>query len=229
MEGTLYVIGTPIGNLQDISLRAVEILGSVEAIFAEDTRVSGKLLSHLGISVPVFRLDAHTEHTDVVNGYIDMLCDGKSCALLSDAGTPGISDPGSFFIRRIQEEQPEINIVPIPGPSALTAALSVSGVAPGPILFLGFPPHKKGRQTFFSDLQSSRDIVVLYESVHRFMKTLDALVEYVPDRRIGVFRELTKMHEEIKHGTAAEVRTYFIDNADHIRGEFVIIIEGASV
>ena len=225
MLGTLYVVGTPIGNLGDITSRAIETLQSMDAVFAEDTRVTGKLLSHFGIDVPVFRLDAKVEHEDRSNEYIDMLLAGKDCALVSDAGTPGVSDPGSFFVRRLQDEHPEISIVVIPGPSALTAALSVSGAPPGPVTFLGFPPHKKGRKTFFEQLATYDHAVVMYESVHRFIKTIEALVTHVPDARVGVFRELTKMHEEIVHGTPEEILTHFEDNQDHVRGEFVIIVE----
>lgn len=227
MTGTLYVVATPIGNLSDISMRALETLRQVDAVLAEDTRVTKKLLAHYDIAVPVYRCDASIEHSDKVTQFATDLSEGAEYAIVSDAGTPGVSDPGSRLVRLLQDDYRDVAIVPIPGASALTAALSVSGIEDMPILFLGFPPHKKGRKTFFEKIRDAEYPVVLYESVHRFVKTIETLHEYVPTARVGVFRELTKLHEEIIHGTPQEILNHTAHNTDRIRGEYVIVIEQA--
>ncbi|MEX0935045.1 MAG: 16S rRNA (cytidine(1402)-2'-O)-methyltransferase [Candidatus Paceibacterota bacterium] len=221
----LFVVGTPIGNLGDISERARSVLSDVDVILAEDTRVTRKLLSHFDIHTPLERFDAHTE--DRIDPVIKRLTEGDSIALVSDAGTPGISDPGSRLIRRVQEEVGTDHIRVIPGPSSLTAALSISGLPASDFLFLGFLPRKKGRETLFKEIASVHRSVVFFESPHRIEKTLASLREHIEDTRLVVIaRELTKIYEEVVRGSLKEVQTYFADHPDHVRGEFVVMIEG---
>ncbi len=225
---TLFIVSTPIGNLEDITLRAVRILKEVDLILCEDTRVTKKLLAHYEIEKPLLSYNAHAsegKHEEI----IEMLRAGKNVALVSDAGTPTISDPGSLIVSRVREELgDEVQIVPVPGPSALLSALAASGFPASDFLFLGFLPHKKGRETLMKEIAASERTVVFYESPHRFEKALEQLAAVLdPSRRICVARELTKLFEEVKVGTVSEISAYYTQNPDKLRGEFVIIVSAA--
>ncbi len=218
----LFIIATPIGNLQDISERALETLRGVDAILCEDTRVTSKLLAAFNIRKP---LVAYHQHADArrTNEILSMLEEGKSLALVTDAGTPAISDPGGKLVEEVVKKFGEaVEITPIPGPSALIAALSVSGFPADEFLFLGFPPHKKGRKTFFERVAAQESTVVFYESTHRILKTLAELGVVIADRQTVVCRELTKLYETIYRGTVEEVTEQLA--ADSIKGEFVIVV-----
>jgi 16S rRNA (cytidine1402-2'-O)-methyltransferase len=228
---TFYVVGTPIGNLEDITLRALNILKSVDVVLCEDTRVTKKLLDRHAISVRTLSYHAHSTISRV-DGIISDLREGKNVALVSDAGTPGISDPGSELVRRIRSEMKEelatgvLKIESVPGPSALTAALSIAGVSCADFTFLGFFPHKKGRETLFREIASSERTVIFYESPHRIRKTLESLFGHLnlTQKKVVICRELTKIFEEVVSGTPEEVKTYFETHADKVRGEFVVIV-----
>jgi len=222
--GKLSIVATPIGNLEDITLRALRALKECDVIYAEDTRVISKLLARYEIKKPVLRLDAVTE-IKKADEILARLEAGEHIAFASDAGTPGISDPGARLVVRVREQIPKLNfgkitIEAIPGPSALTAAISISGMNMDEFTFVGFLPHKKRRQTALKKISESKIPVVLYESPHRIIKLLK---ELAGASRIIVARELTKIHEEIISGTPAEVLTYFTEHPEHIRGEFVVI------
>ncbi|MGB8815977.1 MAG: 16S rRNA (cytidine(1402)-2'-O)-methyltransferase [Minisyncoccia bacterium] len=218
-----YVVGTPIGNMEDITLRAIRILSEVDFILCEDTRVTRNILKKYSISKPT--ISYHTQSKlSKIDEIIFMLKEGKNLALVSDAGTPTISDPGSLLISRILAESPDTKIITIPGPSALVSALSVSGFPSSDFLFLGFLPHKKGRETLFKEIASSERTVVFYESPHRIMKTLESFKKFIPDRKIMIARELTKIFEETVFGLPEEVERYFLNNSDKVRGEFVVIV-----
>lgn len=222
--GTLYVIATPIGNLEDVTMRSLRILGEVDAVYAEDTRITKKLLVRHGITTPLRRYDEHV--ADHVHGVIvSLLAEGKNIALASDAGTPGIADPGARLTAYVRNELPRALIVPIPGPSALITALSVAGVSAEQFTFLGYPPHKKGRETFFKNLSLiTVRPVVFYESPHRIVRAFIDLVRvYGDDGKIVVARELTKIHEELFVGSIAQAREHFLGK--HQKGEFVIIVQ----
>ncbi|MBI3633468.1 MAG: 16S rRNA (cytidine(1402)-2'-O)-methyltransferase [Candidatus Vogelbacteria bacterium] len=221
----LFIVATPIGNLDDITHRAVETLKNVDVILCEDTRVTKRLLERYAISKPTLSYHSQSKlsKTDYI---IDLLRKGKDLALVSDAGTPTISDPGVVLVEKIREVLgDEVTIIPIPGPSAFVAALSASGLPTHEFTFLGFLPHKKGRQTLFADIAESKRTTVFYESPHRFLKSLESLqVVLSPDRLIAVGRELTKIYEEIKVGTVSEILKYYSENGDKVRGEFVVIV-----
>lgn len=222
---TLYIVATPIGNLEDITLRALRILKEVDVILCEDTRTTKKLLNAHSISTKTMSYHSHsTEGKE--DAIISLLKEGNHVALVSDAGTPTISDPGVLLVAHIQKEMgSDVSIVSIPGPSALVAALSISGLPSSDFLFLGFLPHKKGRETLFKEIAISERTVVFYESTHRILKALASLNEFLPEgRRVVVARELTKMFEEAVSGTAAEVLAHFTENPDTVRGEFVVMI-----
>ncbi len=221
--GTLFLLATPIGNLKDLTFRALETLKTVDAIYAEDTRVTKKLLAHYAVSAPVYRYDEHS-HARAFKEISVLLERGKEVALVTDAGTPGIADPGSRLVAAIREILPEVVIVPVPGPSALTAALSVAGVPAEHFTFFGYPPQKKGRETFFKELaMCAVRPAVLYESPHRMTKTLELLRKNFGDaHELFVARELTKVYEELWSGTTGEAIAHF--TGDHLKGEFVIII-----
>ncbi len=224
--GTLYVVGTPIGNLEDVTVRALRILAEADVIFCEDTRVTKRLLEKYDISTRTTSLNARTEHAKV-GSVVGALTEGKKVALVTDAGTPGISDPGSIVVARVRERLPDVRIEAIPGPSALTTALSIAGMPTADFVFLGFLPHKKGRQTLFHEMVESKRATVFYESPHRIMKTLASLQEILPsDRRMAIARELTKIYEEVVQGTADEVLAFFEQQKDKQRGEFVVIVSG---
>jgi len=220
--GTLSIVATPIGNLEDITLRALRTLKECDVIYAEDTRVISKLLARYEIKKPLQRLDAATE-SKKAEEVVARLEAGEHVAFVSDAGTPGISDPGTRLVAHVREHLPEATIEAIPGASALTAALSIAGVDATGFTFLGFLPHKKGRQTALKELATSKIPVVLYESPHRILKLLEELVQHQV-LRIVVARELTKMHEEVVSGSPSEVSKYFTTHPDRLRGEFVVIV-----
>ncbi|MFM1933226.1 MAG: rRNA ((1402)-2-O)-methyltransferase [Bacteroidota bacterium] len=220
----LYLVPTPIGNLEDITLRAIRILGEVDGILAEDTRNSGQLLKHLNISKPLYSHHAHNEHTGVP-GVIKMLKEGKSLALISDAGTPGISDPGYLLVKACVDNG--IEVESLPGATAFVPALVNSGFPTDRFVYEGFLPHKKGRQTRWKALAEEERTIVLYESPHRLVKALEQIIEFIsPERQVMVGRELSKMHEQMVRGTATEVLTYFTAHPDKVRGEIVIVIAG---
>lgn len=220
----LYLIPTPIGNLEDMTLRSIRVLKEVDIIFAEDTRTSGQLLKHFDISKPLFAHHAHNEHVGVA-GVIKLLKEGKVVGLISDAGTPGISDPGFLLVKTCIEEG--IDVETLPGATALIPALVNSGFPLDRFVFEGFLPHKKGRQTRWKAIAEEERTTVLYESPHRLHKALEQIIEFIgPDRPIMVARELSKMHEQMVRGSATEVLTYFDQNPDKIRGEIVIVIAG---
>ena len=220
----LYLVPTPIGNLEDITLRAIRILGEVDGILAEDTRNSGQLLKHLNISKPLYSHHAHNEHTGVP-GVIKMLKEGKSLALISDAGTPGISDPGYLLVKACVDNG--IEVESLPGATAFVPALVNSGFPTDRFIYEGFLPHKKGRQTRWKALTEEERTIVLYESPHRLVKALEQIIEFIsPERQVMVGRELSKMHEQMVRGTATEVLAYFTAHPDKVRGEIVIVIAG---
>ncbi len=232
---TFSIVATPIGNLEDITLRAIRVLREADVILCEDTRMTRKLLDRHKIEGKSL-LSYHSQSGLAKEEKIfSLLEEGKNLALVSDAGTPGISDPGSFLISRIRDRfaiagsdpaiAPAVTIEPIPGPSAVTTALSGAGVPCSDFLFLGFLPHKKGRETLFGEIATSERTVVFYESPHRIMKTLGKLAEILSEsRRVVVARELTKIHEEFVRGTPQEVLNYYTEHADKVRGEFVVVV-----
>ncbi len=223
--GTLSVIGTPIGNLGDITLRAIETLKQADAIACEDTRVTAKLLARLGIEKPLLVYHARSGKL-AADRILTQLADDKRVALVTDAGTPGISDPGSELVREVKARLGDaVRIEAIPGPAALTAALSIAGIPTHEFVFIGFLPHKKGRQTAFKEIAASDRTVVFYESPHRIEKALASLAEVLSeDRRVVVLRELTKIHESVVEGSAQEVNEHFISHPGQVRGEFVVCV-----
>ena len=219
-----YVVATPIGNLGDITLRAIETLKSVDLILCEDTRTTKRLLDKYEISKPTMSYHAQSKlsKTDKI---FELLKEGKNLALVSDAGTPGISDPGALLVSQIKTNfNNEIEVIPIPGATALITALSGSGLPTHEFTFLGFLPHKKGRETLFKEISASKRTMVFYESTHRILKTLESLVKFCPNKNVCVDRELTKIYEEFKTGTPAEVLEYYQSNPDKQRGEFTVIV-----
>jgi 16S rRNA (cytidine1402-2'-O)-methyltransferase len=221
--GILSVVATPIGNLKDITIRGLEVLRAADVIFAEDTRVTRKLLSHYAIEKPVASYHEHSPGR-VSHSIIALLSAGKSIALVSDAGTPGIADPGARLIAEVHRKVPEARIVPIPGASAITAALSASGIRGERFTFLGFPPHKKGRETFFLELPTiTVRPLVFFESPHQLTKTLRALQTHLGgDSAVVIAKEITKHYETFFQGTVADAVRLF--TGDRARGEFVIIL-----
>lgn len=220
--GKLSLVATPIGNLEDITLRAIRTLKECDYVLCEDTRVTGKLLHHYEISAKMHRYDAHTSES-AHQQILDDLEDGKHIALVSDAGTPGISDPGVLLIERAREAGTLIEA--IPGPSAVTTAVSLAGIAGNQFSFLGFVPQKKGRETFFKSLKDYDHPVVFFESTHRIIKTLESLEQTFPETAIYIGRELTKMHEEMLVGSATEIIRTLSDNPVRQKGEFVVIVD----
>lgn len=231
---TLYIVATPIGNLEDVTFRAIRTLKEVDLILCEDTRVTKRLLERYAIDKPTMSYHAQSKLSKV-DKILSLLEEGKSLALVSDAGTPTISDPGCLLVAQIRARFSDaIAIVPIPGPSAVLSALSVSGFPSSEFLFLGFLPHKKGRETLFREITASKRTVVFYESPHRIEKTLEALRLHLgavseggSKRRILISREITKIHEEHVLGTPEEVILHYQSHSDRIRGEFVVVVEGA--
>lgn len=248
----LYIVATPIGNLEDISLRALRILGEVDFILCEDTRVTGKLLSHYKVKTPTIAYHQHSDENRT-NNILGMLAAGKDLALVSDAGTPGISDPGGKLVAAALEKFGRgVKIESVPGPSAVTAALSISGVPTDKFVFMGFPPHKKGRQSFLERIADSVYPAVVYESKHRiikFLEELDALNRRIrrenkeidefnsrvrnnkdkkpkrsPVTSIVVCREISKMHETVYRGELKSIIGRIKENKDDQKGEFTVII-----
>ncbi len=221
MPGTLYIIATPIGNLDDVSPRTIETLRSLDLLLCEDTRVTGHLLHRYDIKIPMkpYREDLHFKKVSEV---IALLKEGKTVGLVSDAGTPGIADPGFRLVRDVLASAPDTVVIPIAGPSAVTTALSASGLPADQFVFLGFPPHKKGRNGFFKEAMEQSRTVVLYESTHRIEKALTALHGIDPNRYLVVARELTKLHETFYRGTAAAISAGLASTST--KGEFVIMI-----
>ena len=220
--GTLSIVATPIGNLEDMTLRALRTLKECDIIYAEDTRVISKLLARYEIQKPRERLDAATE-LKKAEGIIARLEAGEHVAFVSDAGTPGVSDPGARLVAQVRAQLPSATIEAIPGPSALAAALSIAGMDTDSFTFLGFLPHKKGRQTALTKIAASEIPVVLYESPHRILKLLEELVQHQVSH-IVVARELTKVHEEVLSGTPSEMLAHFAAHPETVRGEFVVIV-----
>ena len=220
--GKLSIVATPIGNLEDITLRALRTLKECDVIYAEDTRVISKLLARYEIKKPLQRLDSATE-IKKADEIIARLEAGEHVAFVSDAGTPCISDPGARLVSRVREMSPSAVIEAIPGASAFTATLSIAGLDATGFTFLGFLPHKKGRQTALQKLATSEIPVVLYESPHRILKLLKEL-EALVVARVILARELTKIHEEVISGTPGELLSHFFTHPDTVRGEFVVIV-----
>lgn len=221
VPGTLFIVATPIGNLGDMTLRALETLKSVDVVLSEDTRVTGNLLRHFEIKKPLISFHEHTD-TEKASKLIERLQAGESMALVTDAGTPGISDPGNVLVALAAEAG--IKVVPIPGASALGAIISVAGIDMREFVFLGFPPHKKGRQTFFQGVAASTMPVVYYESPHRVIKNLELLMELAPNKKLVLGRELTKLFEEIVRGNVGEVKEYLATKEGKVKGEFTIVV-----
>ncbi len=216
----LTIVPTPIGNLDDITLRAINVLKEVDIILAEDTRNSGKLLKHYGIETRMNSYHMHNEHK-IVEGLVKRISDGESMALITDAGTPAISDPGFLLVRECIANDVEVDC--LPGATAFVPALVNSGLPSDKFFFEGFLPQKKGRQTRLKFLADFPHTIILYESPHRLLKTLGQIGEFFgDDRQVSVSREITKLHEETVRGTAKEVHDYFIQNT--IKGEIVLVI-----
>lgn len=218
--GILYIVATPIGNLGDMTFRGVETLKMVDLVACEDTRVTKKLLNHFCIETPTISYFQHSKLSKI-SQIMDILKSGKNVALVTDAGTPGVSDPGNKLVEQALVEQ--IRVVPIPGAAGLTALISVAGIDMQKFVFLGFPPHKKGRETFFRKVEEMtvQELpVIFYESPHRILKALKALGK----SKVIVGRELTKMFEEIVRGNSEEALNYFESHLEKVKGEFVIIV-----
>ncbi len=217
----LYIVATPIGNLEDITLRAIRTLKEVDLIFAEDTRVTKNLLSHLEIEATVYRYDEHSKYHQIEN-ILSLLKSGKTIALTTDAGTPCVSDPGYELVDAVLNAG--IKVVPIAGVSAMTAAASVSGISCRRLAYEGFLPKKKGRQTLFKELAREPRTIMIFESPNRIEKTLRDIEEYLGVRYVVIVREITKMFEEIIRGTTTELIEKL--SANPIKGEIVLLIKG---
>ncbi|MSU44620.1 16S rRNA (cytidine(1402)-2'-O)-methyltransferase [Candidatus Nomurabacteria bacterium] len=226
-----YVVATPIGNMGDITIRAIEILKNVDIILCEDTRQTKKILDKYGIKKETMSYHTHSKLSKI-DKILKLLQEGKNLALVSDAGTPTISDPGAMLVSKIKEHfnsakvvlAEAVQIIPIPGPSAVIAALSASGLPTHEFTFLGFLPHKKGRETLFKEIAEAKRTFVFYESPHRILKTLESLIKFCPIKKVCIARELTKIYEEFKTGSPAEILEYFNKNLDKQRGEFTVIV-----
>jgi len=218
----LYIVATPIGNLEDITLRALKILKEVDYILCEDTRHSLKLLNHYQIQKPLISYHQHSK-LNKVDYIIKLLQENKKLALISDAGTPGISDPGNELIQKILEKLPEVEVIAIPGPSVVTALASISGINTNRFLFLGFLPIKKHRKQFLEKIVLSDLPVIFYESPYKLLKTLKEIEKLVPEAKIVVAKELTKMFEKVYRGDIKEVIKE-IEN-DGVKGEYAVLIE----
>jgi len=218
----LYIVPTPIGHLGDITGRALEVLRSVDLILAEDTRVTQRLLSKYEINTPLRSYHAHNEHQTTDN-LVSLLTEGKNIALVSDAGTPGISDPGFMLVRACREAGAELTV--LPGPTAFVPALVGSGFPCDRFFFEGFLPHKKGRQTRWKFLHTIPHTIVLYESPYRLLKCLSEINSFLgPLRKVCVVREISKIHESFHLGTAEELHAWFEHHPEKVKGEMVVII-----
>lgn len=218
---TLYIVATPIGNLEDITLRALHVLAEVDVIFCEDTRTTRVLLERYKIKTATESFHAKSPLSKI-DHIIELLQSGKNLALVSDAGTPCISDPGMLLVAEVRKQSPDTSMAAIPGASALTAAISIAGKPLHEFVFLGFLPHKKGRKTLFEEIRTGARPYVFYESPHRMEKTLKSLAG--SGRTVTILRELTKIYESYVSGTAEEVLKTFHDNPETLRGEFVVIV-----
>lgn len=219
---TLYLVPTPIGNLEDITLRALRILKEADFVLAEDTRETRKLFQHFDIDKPLISYHLNNEHA-VTKSMVEKIRHAQSVALVSDAGTPAISDPGFLLVRACVQEN--IEVFSLPGPTAFVPALVQSGLPCEKFVYEGFLPHKKGRETRFKAIAAEERTTVMYESPHRLLKTLEALVTFCgPERPVSVSREITKKFEETVRGSAAEVLEHFKTNEP--RGEFVVVVAG---
>jgi len=223
MEGKLYIVATPIGNLEDITKRAEKTLKEVDIILAEDTRVTQKLLNHLNLKKTVWRCDDYVTKFQFEK-ILTELKNGKTMALVTDAGTPNIADPGYKLISFIRKGNPNIKIIPIPGPSALTTAISFSGINANQFTFVGYPPHKKGRGQFFKLIKNIQfHPIIIFESPHRLLKTLNDLEKYYQENfHLIIVKELTKIYEEFWEGDLKSAQNYFTGKKR--KGEFIIII-----
>ncbi|MCW5895261.1 MAG: 16S rRNA (cytidine(1402)-2'-O)-methyltransferase [Bacteroidetes bacterium] len=219
--GCLYVVSTPIGNLDDITLRAIKVLGGVDLVAAEDTRKTKFLLDHLSISKPLISYYSHNEARRVPE-LISRLKEGKSVAVVTDAGTPGISDPAFLLIRSAIEN--DVRVIPVPGASAALAALVVSGLPTDRFVFEGFLPVKKGRKKKFEQLKEETRTIIIYESPFRVERTLEEIIEHFGERLVVAAREITKKFEEVVRGRASEVLAHF--QQSNPKGEYVIVVEG---
>lgn len=230
----LYIVATPIGNLEDITLRALRTLREVNFIICEDTRVTAKLLTHYEIKKPLVSYHHHSK-LDKINYIVERLEKGENAALVSDAGTPGINDPGGVLVKYVDQHELEnestlmqkIKVVPIPGPCAAITLASISGISMDKFLFMGFPPHKKGRQTFFKSVLESDAPVIFYESCHRILKALSEINSLSVNKnsvQIVLGRELTKIFEAIYRGRIDEVIGQLKDDKNNLKGEFTVII-----
>ncbi|OGI57031.1 16S rRNA (cytidine(1402)-2'-O)-methyltransferase [Candidatus Nomurabacteria bacterium RIFCSPHIGHO2_02_FULL_37_13] len=220
-----YVVATPIGNMGDITLRAIETLKNVDLILCEDTRETKKILNKYRINKET--MSYHTQSKlSKIDKIFELLEERKDLALVSDAGTPGISDPGAMLVSKIKEKfsSDEVQVIPIPGASAVITALSASGLPTHEFTFLGFLPHKKGRETLFKEIAETKRTMVFYESPHRILKTLESLARFCPNKKVCIARELTKIYEEFKTGSPKEVLDYLIENPIKQKGEFTVIV-----
>lgn len=220
-KGVLYVVATPIGNMEDLTVRALQTLRDAKLIVCEDSRVAKKLLFRYDIQKTLLAIPQRGS-LDKIHRVIDKLDQCFDVALITDAGTPGLSDPGNEVVSEVAKAGFQIS--PIPGASALGAIVSVAGINLQEFVFKGFPPHKKGRQTYFESVGQSGIPVIYYESPYRVLKNLELLQEIAPEKQVIVGRELTKMFEEIIRGTAGEVIEYYLNNPGKVKGEFVIIV-----
>ena len=220
----LVLVPTPVGNLEDLTFRALRILQEADVVACEDTRTSGKLFAHYGIETPRLSFHIHNEHGRVTQ-LVERMQAGETVALISDAGTPGISDPGFLLVRAAAEAG--VRVEALPGATAFVPALVASGLSTDRFVFEGFLPHKKGRHTRLTALQEETRTIVLYESPHRLVKLLGQLAEYLgADRPAAVGRELTKLHEEVRRGTVTELAAHYGAQAK-VRGEIVVVVGGA--
>jgi len=235
-----YVVATPIGNMGDITLRAIETLKNVDLILCEDTRMTKRLLDKYSINKPTMSYHAQSKlsKTDKI---FELLEEGKNLALVSDAGTPGISDPGAMLVSKIKEKydltpsplsllrrgvggEVNVEVIPIPGVTAVITALSASGLPTHEFTFLGFLPHKKGRETIFKEIRDAKRTMVFYESPHRILKTLESLDKFCPNKKVCIARELTKIYEEFKTGTPRDVLEYLVKKPVKQKGEFTVLV-----
>ncbi|OGI90008.1 16S rRNA (cytidine(1402)-2'-O)-methyltransferase [Candidatus Nomurabacteria bacterium RIFCSPLOWO2_01_FULL_40_15] len=219
-----YIVATPIGNMGDITLRALETFKNVDLILCEDTRETKKILNKHSINKPTLSYHSHSKLAKL-GKIFELLEEGKDLALVSDAGTPGISDPGALLVSKIKEYFGEkVQVIPIPGATALIAALSACGLPTHEFTFLGFLPHKKGRETLFKEIAESKRTMVFYESPHRILKTLESLQKFCPLKKVCIARELTKIYEEFKTGSPSELLEYLTKNPTKQKGEFTVIV-----